>query len=109
MDSQGNAGLQDGVDWHWQQLLAGAALSTLIGVAAELAAPDRSVSSNQLVVASRGSLQDSINQTGQELTRRNINVQPTLTIRAGFPVRVIVNQDLTLRVYQPMFFERSQP
>ena len=38
-DLAGNAGLSDDVDWHWHQLLAGAALSTLIGVAAELAAP----------------------------------------------------------------------
>ena len=45
----------------------------------------------------RGSLQDTINQVGQELTRRNLNVQPTLTVRPGFPVRVIVNKDLVLQ------------
>ena len=95
------------MDWHWKQLLAGAALSTLIGVGAELAAPDRSNGQSQVVVATRGSLQDTINQVGQELTRRNLNVQPTLTIRPGFPVRVIVNKDLVLRPYQPLFFERT--
>jgi type IV secretory pathway VirB10-like protein len=95
------------VDWHWKQLFAGAALSTLIGVGAELAAPDRSNGQSQVVVATRGSLQETINQVGQELTRRNLNVQPTLTIRPGFPVRVIVNKDLILRPYQPLFFERT--
>ncbi len=99
--------MQDGVDYHWQQLLFGAALSTLIGVGAELAAPARSNGQSQVVVATRQSGQDSINQVGQELTRRNLNVQPTLTIRAGFPLRVIVNKDLVLRPYQPLFFERS--
>ena len=102
VDPSGSAGLQDGVDWHWQQLLFGAALSTLIGVGAELAAPNRSNGQSQVVVATRQSGQDSINQVGPELTRRNLNVQPTLTIRPGFPVRVIVNKDLVLRPYQPI-------
>jgi type IV secretory pathway VirB10-like protein len=106
-DPAGNAGLSDDVDWHWQQLLAGAALSTLIGVAAELAAPQFSTGQGQVIVATRQSVGDTVNQVGQELTRRNLNVQPTLTIRPGFPVRVIVNKDLVLRPYQPLFFERS--
>jgi type IV secretion system protein TrbI len=107
VDSAGYTGLEDDVDWHWQQLLAGAALSTLIGVGAELAAPDRSNGQSQVVIATRQSVQDSVNQVGQELTRRSLNVQPTLTIRPGFPVRVIVNRDLVLRPYQPLFFERT--
>jgi type IV secretory pathway VirB10-like protein len=109
VDASGYAGLQDSVDWHWQQLLAGAALSTLIGVGAELAAPDRSNGQSQVIVATRQSAEDSVNQVGQELTRRSLNVQPTLTIRPGFPVRVIVNKDLVLRPYQPLFFERLKP
>jgi type IV secretory pathway VirB10-like protein len=47
----------------------------------------------------RGSV-DSLNQTGQQVVRRNLNIQPTLTIRPGFPVRVIVNRDLLLAPYQ---------
>ncbi len=39
------------------------------------------------------------NQVGQQITRRNLNIQPTLTVRPGFPVRVIVNKDLVLRPY----------
>jgi type IV secretion system protein VirB10 len=107
VDTAGSAGLEDGVDRHWQQLLAGAALSTLIGVAAELAAPDRNNGRSQVIVAGQQSIQDSINQVGQELTRRNLNVQPTLTVRPGYPVRVIVNKDLVVRPYQPLFVQRS--
>ena len=107
VDNAGNAGLEDGVDRHWRQLLVGAVLSTLIGVAAELASPERD--SNQVVVSARQSAQESINQVGQELTRRNLNVQPTLTIRPGYPVRVIVSKDLVLRPYQPLFIQRSAP
>jgi type IV secretion system protein VirB10 len=40
------------------------------------------------------------NQIGRQLIGRNLNIQPTLTIRPGFPVRVIVNRDLILEPYQ---------
>lgn len=99
VDLEGFAGLEDGVDWHWKRIFAGAALATLIGVNAELAAPNRSANSGSIIVATRDSAQDTVNQVGQQLTRRNLNQQPTLTIRPGFPVRVIVNRDLVLQPY----------
>jgi type IV secretion system protein TrbI len=49
-------------------------------------------------VARRSS--DSLNQTGQKVVQRNLNIQPTLTVRPGFPVRVIVNRDLVLEPYK---------
>lgn len=106
-DPAGYAGLEDGVDWHWDRIFAGAALTTLLGVGAELAAPENRNDGNRVVIAGRDSLQDSVNQAGQEMTRRNMNVQPTLTERPGLPVRVIVNRDLVLRPYQPLFFNRG--
>ncbi len=98
----GYAGLEDGVDWHWDRVFAGAALTTLLGVGAELAAPQNRQNGNRVIIAGQGSLQDSVNQVGQEMTRRNINIQPTLTERPGLPVRIIVNRDLVLRPYQPL-------
>lgn len=106
-DPAGYAGLEDGVDRHWGRILAGAALTTLLGVGAELAAPENRQDGNRIVIAGRDSVQDSVNQIGQEMTRRNMNIQPTLTARPGLPVRVIVNRDLVLRPYQPMFFNRG--
>jgi len=103
-DPAGYAGLEDGVDWHWGRLLAGAALTTLLGVGAELAAPENRQDGNRVIIAGRDSLQDSVNQVGQEMNRRDMNIQPTLTSRPGLPVRVIVNRDLLLRPYQPLFF-----
>lgn len=107
IDPAGYAGLEDGVDWHWDRILAGAALSTLLGVGAELAAPNNSGSNGGITVAVRQSAQDTVNQTGQEITKRNVSIQPTLTIRPGFPMRVMVNKDLILRPYQPLFFQRG--
>ena len=100
-DTRGFAGLEDEVDNHWGKLLAGAALSTLLGVGSELASQNRGIDQGQqtIVIATGRSAEDSVNQVGQQLTRRNLNVQPTLTVRPGFPVRVLVNKDLVLRPY----------
>ena len=106
-DPAGYAGLEDDVDRHWGRILAGAALTTLLGVGAELAAPENRQNGNRIVIAGRDSAQDIINQVGQELTRRNMNVQPTLTARPGLPVRIIASRDLVLRPYQPLFVQRG--
>ena len=99
VDQSGYAGLHDGVDWHWGRIFAGATLSTVLGAGAELAAPNRSNGEGEVIVATRQSIQDSVNQVGQELTRRNLQIQPTLTERPGLPVNVIVSRDLPLRPY----------
>ena len=104
-DPAGYAGVEDEIDRHWGRILAGAALTTLLGVGAELAAPENRQDGNRIIIAGRDGLQDSVNQVGQELTRRNMNIQPTLTARPGLPVRIIVNKDLALRTYQPLFFQ----
>jgi type IV secretion system protein TrbI len=96
-DNQGFAGLEDEVDQHWGRLLMGAALSTMLGVGAELGATNND---SAVVTALRRGSTDSLNQTGQQIVRRNLNIQPTITIRPGFPVRVIVNRDLVLAPYQ---------
>ena len=94
-DAQGFAGLEDGVDYHWWDLAKAAALSTLLGVGAELAADDE----DRLIAAIRGGAQDTVNDAGQQIIERQLDVEPTLTIRPGFPVRVIVTRDLVLEPY----------
>ncbi|NKK70017.1 conjugal transfer protein TraI [Rhizobium leguminosarum bv. viciae] len=94
-DAEGYAGLQDGVDYHWWALAKAAGLSTLLSVGAELATND----DDRLVQAIRNGGQDTINDAGQQIIRRQLNIAPTLTIRPGFPVRVIVTRDLVLEPY----------
>jgi type IV secretion system protein VirB10 len=96
-DTQGFTGLEDEVDQHWGRLAMAAALSTVLGVGAELGATNND---SAVVTALRRGTTDSLNQTGQQVVRRNLNIQPTITIRPGFPVRVIVNRDLALAPYQ---------
>ena len=93
-DSHGYAGLEDGVDYHWWDLAKAAGLSTLLSVGAELAVNDE----DRLLSAIRDGGQNTINDAGQQIIRRQLNVAPTLTIRPGFPVRIIVTRDL---VFEP--------
>ena len=100
-DSAGYAGLQDEVDNHWGELFKAAALSTLLAVGTELGAgSDTNSNDSAIIQALRRGAGDSLNQTGQQVVRRSLNIQPTLTIRPGFPVRVIVNRDLVLEPYR---------
>ena len=95
-DSAGYAGLEDDVDYHWGNLAKAAAISTLLGIASELVLN----SNNSIVQALRTGAENTVNQTGQTLVSRQLNVQPTLTIRPGFPVRVVVNRDLVFAPYK---------
>jgi len=99
-DAAGYAGLEDQVDNHWGELFKAAALSTFLAVGTELGEGSDTNSNNGAIIrALRRSAADSLNQTGRQVVRRSLNIQPTLTIRPGFPVRVIVNRDLVLQPY----------
>ncbi|MES2443996.1 MAG: TrbI/VirB10 family protein [Pseudomonadota bacterium] len=91
-DPSGYAGLEDKVDMHTWQLIKGVALSTLLGVGSELAF----TGDGDLVQALRRSTQDNVSRTGDQITMRNLNIQPTITIRPGAPVRLVVHKDLIL-------------
>ena len=95
-DMQGYAGLYDRVTNHWGMLFEGAILSTILSVGAEAGTSD---SENNLAQAIRMGASNSISQTGQQIVQRELDVQPTLTIRPGFPVNVMVEADLVLKPY----------
>ena len=96
-DQSGFSGLKDRVDNHYGRLLGAIGLATILGVGSELTFGD---DESDLVEAIRDSVQDSTNQAGQRIVDRNLNVQPTIRVRPGWPLRVIVTQDLILRPFQ---------
>ncbi|MDN3275973.1 TrbI/VirB10 family protein [Frankia sp. RB7] len=99
-DTAGYSGLQDEVDNHWGELFKAAVLSTLLAVGTEVGAGSNTDSNDSTILqAMRRGAGDSLNQTGQQIVRRSLGIQPTLTIRPGFPVRVVVNRDLVLELY----------
>ncbi|MES2137375.1 MAG: TrbI/VirB10 family protein [Pseudomonadota bacterium] len=96
-DVSGYAGLRDGVDSHTWQLLKGIALSTLLGVGTQLSLGS---SESDLVRAIRESAQQNASNAGNQITSRNLDIQPTLTVRPGWPVRAILNKDLVLQPWR---------
>ena len=95
-DQSGYAGISDKVDHHWGRVFTAAGLASLLGIGTELAVD----SNDGLANAVRESFQDTANQAGQRIVDRNLNIQPTLKVRPGWPLRVIVTRDLILRPYE---------
>jgi len=91
-DPSGYAGLADKVDPHTWTLLKGAAISTLLGVGANVTFSGES----DLVEAIRQSTQQNVSRAGDQITSRNLQIQPTISIRPGAPVRLVVHRDLIL-------------
>lgn len=95
-DESGYAGLEDGVNHHWGRLFMAAGLATVLNIGVELGADD----DNEIARAIREGTQDTIGRAGDEIVRRQLSIPPTLTIRPGFPVRVMVTRDLVLEPYR---------
>ena len=91
-DTAGYAGLEDRVDHHWAGVLRAAGLSTLLAIGAELAVDEE----DRLARAIRDGAVGTITEAGQRIVERELEVPPTLTIRPGFPVRVLVTRDLVI-------------
>jgi type IV secretion system protein VirB10 len=96
LDSHGNAGLRDQVDRHYRRLIGFSILTSLFTAAFEVS--QRSTQSAltyptpaQTAGAAVG---QELSQTGAQITRRNLNVQPTIKIPAGYKFTVRVNHDI---------------
>jgi len=96
VDRSGYAGLEDQVDFHTWRLLSGIALSTILGVGTELGIGGE----GDLVRALRESTQQNSARAGEQITSRNLDIQPTMTVRPGWPVRAMLNKDLVLRPWR---------
>jgi type IV secretory pathway VirB10-like protein len=95
-DPEGYAGLEDEVDNHWGMLFKAAILSALLSIGSEAGANNNE---SALVQALRQRFSHGLSQVGEQVVGRSLNVQPTITIRPRFPVRIIVNRDLVLEPY----------
>ena len=96
-DTAGFAGLADKVDVHTWRLLKGVALSTLLGVGTELSFGS---SESDLVRAIRESAQQSGARAGDQLVTKNLGIQPTIKVRPGWPLRIVVHKDIVLRPWR---------
>ncbi len=97
VDLEGYGGFKDKVDNHFDRLVGGALLSSLLSVGATTSQGtwdnEDGMSTAQMFASNVGS---EISSTGQQITRKNLEIQPTLKIRPGYSVNVLVNKDMVI-------------
>ena len=95
-DLAGYAGLSDEVDNHWSKLITGAALSSILAATAQRSQGDVTAFQPSLSQSWASNAAGQINQAGQQLTQKYLQIQPTITIRPGFSVNVVVTRDVIM-------------
>ena len=104
-DGQGAAGYRDQVDSHWARLFSGALLTSLFAMGVQLSqGQNSSVLQSQSVGQQAGAaVGQQVGQLGVEVTRRNLNIQPTIKVRPGYRFFVRVEKDILFKgPYTPM-------
>lgn len=96
-DPTGASGLADRADNHLDRLAAAVALSSVISVAANEVEDNES---NGIVPSLGDAAAQQAAQTGSRIVDRELTVRPTLRVRAGAPVRVLVMRDIQLRPHR---------
>lgn len=102
VDLSGEAGLRDKVDRHTGSLFKATILSSILSIAAELGTDEE----DALAEAIGSGGQDTINQAGQRVVTRALSRKPTLKVRQGWRLGVIVNRDLVLSPYNLPYGDR---
>ena len=105
LDSHGNAGLRDQVDRHYKRLIGMSVLTSMF-----MAAFAISQSRSQSILAyptptqaAQAAVGQELSQTGAQVTRRNMNVQATIKVPAGYRFTVRVNRDILFEApYEPV-------
>lgn len=92
-DGSGAAGLTDRVDNHWGRIIKAGIVATLFGVGTELS--DGS-GDGAIAEAIRDSNGQTVGRAGDRLVERELEVRPTISIRPGARIRVLVSRDLVL-------------
>ena len=98
-DLQGAAGLADEVNEHWWRILKGATVATLLSAGTAFAAGDTTSYNPSVGQVMARNASGEVGQVGQQITRSNLSIQPTLTVRPGFSVNVIVTKDMIVPPY----------
>lgn len=104
-DARGYSGLRHDVDNHYRRLIGAAVLTSAFSAAFQLLQTRRGT---VFTYPSPGEIAGSsaagnLSQIGSEVTRRNLNVQPTIKVPIGYRFNVRVNRDLLFDApYRPL-------
>lgn len=98
-DIQGNAGFRHDVDNHYKRLLGFAVLTSLFSAGLEISQRGSTGGTSSLTtptaqLTASAALGQQLGELGVEITRRNLNIQPTVKIPIGYRFNVRVNRDI---------------
>jgi len=96
-DAAGVSGVADRVDYHAARLAGATLLSTLIALGGNLAA-NANQSDEQAAITAQ-TVAEQASRVGGRIIDRELEVKPTITIRAGMPINVLVVKDMKLEPY----------
>jgi type IV secretion system protein VirB10 len=105
LDSHGNSGLRDKVDRHYLRIVGFSVLTSMFTAAFEISQrSSQSALTYPTPTQTAGSaVGQELSQTGAQITRRNLNVQPTIKVPAGYKFTVRVNRDILFEApYEPV-------
>lgn len=97
-DLSGYAGLTGNVNNHYLRLLSGVVLGSVIGASAQIGVGANSQNPSFAALAMQGAGQN-INEAGQQITRKNLNIQPTIEVPPGSRLNIFATKDLILPPY----------
>ncbi len=100
VDLGGYAGFADEVDNHWWKIISGAVFSSVLAATAQRSQGDVSGFQPTFPQVWAGNAAGQINQSGQQITQKNLQLQPTITVRPGFSVNVLVTKDIVIAPYR---------
>lgn len=98
-DLAGASGIADDVNHHWWRVITGVALGTLLSATAQRAAGNPTGYQPTIAQGWAANAGGAVNTAGQQITQKNLAIQPTITIRAGYSVNVIVTKDIVFPPY----------
>jgi type IV secretion system protein VirB10 len=98
IDAHGAAGIADAVDNHLGRVFGTAALMSAVGAAAQLSQPTTGGAFAAPTAGSvaAGAIGSQMSNAGLDVLRRNAEIPPTITARAGLAVGVLLGRALVL-------------
>ncbi len=101
VDLAGYSGFADGVDNHWWKIIGGAVFSSVLAATAQRSQGDVTGFQPTFPQVWANNAAGQINQSGQQITQKNLQLQPTITVRPGFSVNVLVTKDIVIAPFSP--------
>ncbi|MDO9077086.1 MAG: TrbI/VirB10 family protein [Brevundimonas sp.] len=101
VDAQGAVGVRGQVDRRLWPLLVGTLFAGAITTLGQIARDDDGGGSGGLLGDAGDAAAIEGSQVGGRLVDRELEVRPTIRLRAGAPVRVMITRDLILEPYRP--------